>query len=152
MIAIVAVLAFGCSGRSRELAQLEAEAALVARENQPALDALVARVAVAKRRLRGNLPNWQTMLRTAELANDELGLPPFEQEQPAGPAWRASPATLLGIAASVRDQTRTLAAHGDLEGLRRLVADERRRYAQGLVDASDHLAQVERALVAAGAP
>jgi hypothetical protein len=69
---------------------------------EPQVAALVARIAHVKTQLRGNLPGWETQLRLADAANDLVGLPPFTQSEPPGPAWRPSPATLLGFAAYAR--------------------------------------------------
>jgi hypothetical protein len=144
---VVLALALGCS-RSHELEALQREADAVALLEQPVLDALVARTRVLKRELRGNLPGWQDMLRTAELANDLLGLEPFTQATPPGPGWRPSPASLLGIAGYVRVQARELAARGNQHALQFLVDDERRRYARGIEEVDGELARVEAWLAA----
>jgi hypothetical protein len=107
----------------------------IATAYQPQLQALVARVHVLQHQLHG--ADWQTLLRKAQLANDELGLPPFEQTTPPGPGWHPSPATLLGIA----DYVRGLELHGD--DLRRLVEDEQRRYDAGIHDVDVRLREVE---------
>lgn len=144
---VVLVVALGCS-RSHELEALEREAAAVAQLEQPVLDALVMRTRVLKRELRGNLPGWQNMLRTAELANDLLGLEPFTQAAPPGPGFRPSPTTLLGIAGYVRDRARELVARGQQHELQFLVDDERRRYARGIADVDRELGRVEAWLAA----
>jgi hypothetical protein len=107
----------------------------IAAAHQPQLDALVARVNALKQKLHG--PNWQTLVRMAPLANDELGLPPFEQTTPPGPGWHASPATLLGIA----DYVRGLDLHGD--DLRHLADDEQQRYDAGIHDVDARLRELE---------
>jgi len=107
----------------------------IAAAYQPQLDALVARVNALKPKLHG--ADWQTLLRMAQLANDELGLPPFEQTTPPGPGWHPSPASLLGIAGYVRG----LELHG--EDLRRLVEDEQRRYDTGIHDVDGRLRELE---------
>jgi hypothetical protein len=122
---------------------LAAEAVAIAAVNHPALDALVARVDHLKRGLRGDLPGWQTAMRTAELANDGLGLPPFTQTVPPGPSWRPSPASLLGIEPYVRVKAPQLAAAKDVVALERMIADERKRYADGIREVSAHLDEVD---------
>ena len=109
----------------------------IAVAHQPQLQALVARVQALKGKLHG--PDWETRLRMAQLANDELGLPPFEQMTPPGPSWHPSPATLLGIADYVRARAREL--HGD--DLRRLADDEQRRYDLGIHDVEVRLRELE---------
>ncbi len=151
-VAALCALALGCSSSTSELEQLQAESRRVARDHQPQLDAIAARLDRIKRHLRGNLPGWENMLRTAELANDELGLPAFTQISRPGPAWRPSPATLLGIEGYVRDQVAALVARHDLGALRYLVDDERKRYDVGIAEATAHVAQVEQWLDAARAP
>jgi hypothetical protein len=101
------------------------------------------RIVALKQYLRGELPGWEDNLRVAELANDELGLPPFTQVQPSGPDWKPSPASLLGIAPYVHEQADKLARSGKLDALRFLVEDERRRYSEGIARVDDRLGQVE---------
>lgn len=137
-LACVVALAVACGD---DIADLRGEADAIARARQVELDALVARIATLKRDLQGNLPGWESMLRVAELANDELGLPPFTQTVPPGPAWRPSPASLLGIAPYVHDRARALIDRGELE---HLVRDERARYTQGIAEVELRLAEVER--------
>ncbi|MFT3699219.1 MAG: hypothetical protein QM831_39090 [Kofleriaceae bacterium] len=108
------------------------------------LDDLVVRIGALKPALVGNRPGWEMALRTAELANDELGLPPFTQTVPPGPAWRPSPASLLGIAAAVQTRADELAAARDWRGLILLIADEQRRYASGIASVRRHLGEVDR--------
>lgn len=142
MTVLVSLLA-GCSGSDR-LSDLRTQAATLVHLNRPALDALVARVTVVKRRLQGNAPGWEMMLRNAEAANDELGLPPFTQSQPPGPEWRASPASLLGMGPYVLVRAQQLAGQGKLGELEFLVEDARRRYREGIADVDRRLAQVEQ--------
>lgn len=147
--ALLVVLA---CGRHDDVAALRDDAIAVAHAQQPALDALVARIAHLKQQLRGNLPGWESALRTAELANDELGLPPFTQEQPPGPAWHPSPASLLGIAPYVERRAPELAAANRRDELEFLLRDERVRYARGIVNVGSHLDEVDRWLAAAPRP
>jgi hypothetical protein len=142
MMVLVALLV-ACSGSDR-LSDLQTQAAAIVRANRPALDALVARVAVLKHRLQGNAPGWEMMLRNAEAANDELGLQPFTQSQPPGSEWRASPASLLGMGPYVLVRAQQLAEQGKLGELKFLVEDERRRYREGIDDVDHRLAQVEQ--------
>ena len=139
--ALVVTLA-ACS-KSSDVGALQREATAITVFTQPRLDALVVRIRVLKRDLRGNMAGWETMLRTAELANDELGLPPFTQSVPAGPSWKPSPATLLGIGSYVHGQADELANHGKRRELERLVVDERRRYEEGIGEVDRNLSQVE---------
>ena len=124
--------------------ELAGEADAIAVAHAPALGALVARIGRLKRGLRGNRPAWESMLRVAELANDALGLPPFTQTVPPGPAWRPSPASLLGMAPYVHERAHDLAARGDRTALEHLVADERARYDRGIAEVDANLAEVER--------
>jgi outer membrane murein-binding lipoprotein Lpp len=142
-VILAVVLVAGCS-KPNELAPLERETTTIAAAHQLQLDTLVARIHVLQREIRGNRPGWQTMMRTAELANDQLGLPPFTQTQPPGPEWRPSPATLLGIASYVRHQAADLAKRSKRPQLQFLVDDERRRYDQGIAEVDRNLATVER--------
>lgn len=136
------VLLAACT-RSNDVAALRDEASAVAVFHQPVLDALVVRVHGLQRDLRTEYPGWPNMFRTAQLANDELGLPPFEQTVPPGPAWRPGPTTLLGMGAYVRTRADELATHGRRDELKFLVTDERARYDRGIASVSEHLDQVE---------
>ena len=109
-------------------------------EQRPRVAALVLRLAHVKERLRGNLPGWETELRVAELANDELGLPPFEQEVPPGPQWRPSPASLLGIEATVTKRAGELT---DRARLQFLVDDTQARYVKGVAEVDARVAELE---------
>jgi hypothetical protein len=141
----VIVLAAACAcSRPDELHQLRDRAVAIAEHEQPALDALVGRIARLKQDLRGNLPGWESALRTAELANDELGLPPFTQTEPPGAGWQPSPASLLGIRPYVEVRAADLARAGRTAELQFLVEDERARYARGIADVAKHIAEVER--------
>jgi hypothetical protein len=131
---------------------LRDRATTIALSHKPALDALVARIAALKPRLRGNLPGWESELRVAELANDELGLPPFTQVVPPGPEWKPSPASLLGIAPYVAARANELASANRRDELRFLVHDEQARYEHGLVEVSARLDQVESWLAASAKP
>jgi len=115
---------------------------------QPELDMLAARVRRLKRELRGNLPGWETMIRIAQMANDQLGLESFEQQVPPGPGYHASPATLVGMGPYVRKRALELAAHGSDAELRFLIADEARRYAVGSAQVDGELCEVEAWLAA----
>ncbi|HEX7837118.1 MAG TPA: hypothetical protein VF469_06615 [Kofleriaceae bacterium] len=149
--ALLVVLAMGCS-RPAPTAVLQAQAAAIVRSRQPALEALVGRVAALKRLLRGNLPGWEAMLRNAEAANDALGLQPFTQSQPPGPGWRPSPASVLGMGPYVLVRARQLAEQGKVRELEFLVEDEQRRYRDGIADVDRRLAQIERWLAAPDVP
>jgi hypothetical protein len=146
---VVAIAA--CAG-SNEVHELRVEATAIAVRYRPLLDVEVLRVARLKRELRGNRPGWENALRIAELANDELGLPPFTQVVPPGPAWRPSPASLLGIAPYVETRADELARTARLDELQLLVRDERARYAAGIAEVDDRLSQVERWLLDLGDP
>jgi hypothetical protein len=148
MMRLVILLAIAACSRSNDIAALQFEASAVAAVNQPRLDALVVRVHELRRRLRGELPGWQNMFRTAQLANDELGLPPFEQDAPPGSEWRPNPTTLLGMGAYVRTRAAELANQHHRDELRFLVDDERARYDRGVASVTQHLEQVERWLAA----
>jgi hypothetical protein len=139
----VVVMLAACA-RSNDVAALRFEASAIAAIEQPTLDVLVARVHDLRRRLRGELPGWPNMFRTAQLANDELGLPPFEQATPPGPEWRPNPTTLLGMGAYVRTRATELASQGRRDELRFLVVDERARYDRGIASVTEHLEEVER--------
>jgi len=141
LIALVA-LAFGCSHPSA-LAELASQADLVGVLNQPVVDTLVARVHAVKHELRGNVPGWETQWRIAELANDQLGLPPFAQMVPPGPGWHPVPASVLGMRGYVHTRAGQLVAAGDRDGLAFLVRDERARYARGLAEVDEHLTEIE---------
>jgi hypothetical protein len=144
---LVVMMLVACS-RSNDVAALRFEASAIAAFHQPTLDVLVERVHGLRRDLRHELPGWANMFRTAQLANDELGLPPFEQTVPPGPEWRPSPTTLLGMGAYVRARAGELAVEGHRDELRFLVDDERARYARGITSVTEHLEQVERWLAA----
>jgi hypothetical protein len=147
-VRLLVILTIAACARSNDVAPLQFEASVIAAVNQPKLDALVVRVHDLRRRLRGELPGWQNMFRTAQLANDELGLPPFEQTTPPGPEWRSSSTTLLGMGAYVRSRAAELATQHRRDELRFLVDDERARYDRGIASVTEHLEQVERWLAA----
>jgi hypothetical protein len=138
------VLAIAACSRPNDVAALRFEAYAIAALRQPMLAALVDRIHVLHRDLRRELPGWPNMFRTAQLANDELGLPPFEQATPPGPEWRPNPTTLLGMGAYVRTRAAELAMQGHRDELRFLVDDERARYDRGIASVTEHLEQVER--------
>lgn len=145
--AVLVTAMLGCAHRDgSELRALEREATAVVDATRPSLDALVARIDVLKRELRGNLPGWQDMLRVAELANNQLGLPPFTQVVAATAEFRPSPATLLGMGPYVRVRAVELARHGKHDELAFLVADELRRYDHGITETEGLLDEVERRL------
>ncbi len=126
------------------LAGLERDAVDLVATRQPDLVRLVGRIAMIKRDLRGNRPGWEQMMRVADLANDELGLPPFTQTLPPGPAWAPSPASLLGIGPHVCSHAAELATTHKHDELAFLVADARRRYDEGIARVDDRLGQLER--------
>ena len=105
----------------------------VANAYAPQLELLALRISSVRSRLRGNPPGWQDMFRIAQLANDELGLPPFEQTVPPGAGWRPSPATLLGIKSQL----------AQLPPTEPLVADARRRYREGIDHVDARLTELE---------
>ena len=127
-----------------EIGELRARIDKVVAEQRPRVAALVLRLAHVKARLRGNLPGWENELRVAELANDELGLPPFTQDVPPGPTWRPSPASLLGIEPYVVQRAHELA---DRRQLQFLYDDTRSRYATGVTEVSARVAEVEAWLI-----
>lgn len=145
---LLAVVMIAACSRSNDVAALRFEARAIATIKQPTLDVLVERVHGLQRDLRHELPGWPNMFRTAQLANDELGLPPFEQATLPGPEWRPNPTTLLGMGAYVRARADQLALQGHRGELRFLVDDERARYDRGIASVSEHLEQVERWLAA----
>ena len=127
-----------------EIGELRARIDKVVAEQRPRVAALVLRLAHVKARLRGNLPGWENELRVAELANDELGLPPFTQDVPPGPAWRPSPASLLGIEPYVVARAHELTDRAQLQFL---YDDTRSRYATGVTEVSARVAEVEAWLI-----
>jgi hypothetical protein len=137
------VVVFACS-KPDDVFALRDRAIAVAVIHGPAVDVQVRRIALLKLGLRGNLPGWENALRIAELANDELGLPPFTQIEPPGPGWKPSPASLLGIAPYVEMRANQLAADRRRGELQFLVEDERARYARGIASVDDRIGQVER--------
>lgn len=141
---VLACLIWAACARPDPLVALQQQAAAIADANQVRLAVLVGRIAVLKQRLRGNLAGWEDNLRQAELACDDLGLPPFVQVVPSTSAWRPSPASLLGIAPYVRTRAAQLVSRGDLASLRFLVTDEQRRYDAGVVKVDGELARIER--------
>ncbi len=148
-LSVLVALAAACS-RPDPTAALQAQAAVVVRAYQPALDALVARIAAVKHQLRSDRPGWEMMLRNAEAANDELGLPPFTQATPPGPQWRASPASLLGMGPYVLVRAQQLARRGSRGELAFLVDDAQRRYREGVAEVDRRLAEVEHWLAPSG--
>jgi hypothetical protein len=136
------VCLLACS-KPDEMGALRDRAIAIAHANQPALVAQVARITALKQRMRGNLPGWEPELRVAQLASDELGLPPFEQTVPPGPEWKPSPASLLGIAPYVEARAKELASANRGDELRFLVQDEQARYQRGLTEVSARLDEVE---------
>lgn len=128
-----------------EIAELRARISAAVAEQRPRVAALVLRLAHVKEQLRGNRAGWETELRVAELANDDLGLPPFTQDVPPGPAWRPSPASLLGIDPYVVRRATELT---DRKALQFLYDDTRARYARGTAEVDARLAEVEAWLAA----
>ncbi len=123
---------------------LAREADAIATRNQPKLDALVVRIHGLQRDLRGERPGWENMLRIAELANDELGLPPFTQTVQAESQWRANPTTLLGMGTYVRKRSHEVSG----TALQHLVDDERERYDRGIASVTTRIREVERWITA----
>jgi hypothetical protein len=144
---IVGVLALlAACARADEGGALRAQVGAVIAEQRPRVAALVLRLAHVKERLRGNRTGWESELRIAELANDELGLPPFTQDAPPGPGWRPSPTSLLGIEPYVTARSRELT---DRRALQFLCDDTRVRYAAGLTEVGARIAQLEAWLATA---
>jgi hypothetical protein len=141
--ALIGLLVLACC--SSDLDRLQAQATAVAAAAQPRLVALIVRVYALKRGF-GNRRDWQKLLRISQMANDELGLQPFEQVVPHGPSWKPGPATLLGIAPYILVQADVLAKAGKRHDLEFLVQDERRRYEEGISSVDKHLIQVEHLL------
>lgn len=133
------LLLAACTHRD-DLADLRTRLRATVAEERPRVAALVARLAHVKQGLRGNRPGWETELRIAELASDELGLPPFTQEVPPGPSWQPSPASLLGIEPYV---TRRAGELHDRGALQFLVDDTRARYEAGTAEVDARLVQLE---------
>lgn len=140
---VILWLAAACAPRD-DVGELRARVSEVVAEQRPRVAALVLRLAHVKDRLRGNLPGWENELRVAELANDELGLPPFTQDVPPGPTWRPSPASLLGIEPYVVQRAHELTDRGQLQFL---YDDTRSRYATGVTEVSARVAEVEAWLI-----
>lgn len=133
------------AGCSSDLDRLQAEANRVAVAAQPRLVMLVARVFALKRGF-GDRPDWQMLLRMSQVANDELGLEPFEQIVPPGPNRKLPPGSLLGIAPYVLVQAEVLAKAGKRHDLEYLIQDERRRYDEGIASVDKQLILIERLL------
>ncbi len=151
LCAIVCIAVAGCQKKATDLADLQHQAAAIQAEYQPKLDALVARVRILKRDVRGNLPGWEPNIRISQLANDKLGLEPFEQTVPPGPEWRPNPPSLLGMGPYAQKRAAELASQNKVDELRFLVEDERKRYDKGIAEVDDLLKQVENWLAAARA-
>jgi len=141
---VICLLLAACAPRD-DVGELRARVDRVVAEQRPRVAALVMQLAQVKQRLRGNLPGWENELRVAELANDELGLPPFTQDVPPGPTWRPSPASLLGIEPAVVQRAHVLTDRAQLE---LLYDDTRSRYATGIAEVSARVAEVEAWLAA----
>ena len=131
-----------------ETAALRDEALALVRVHAPRIDALAARIAALKHDLRGNLPGWEGLFRVAQLANDELGLSPFEQARPPGPGWTPSPTSLIGMSAYVPARAAELARAGRVAELRGLVTDVRGRFEHGIADVDAKLGFVDARLAA----
>ncbi|HSN30535.1 MAG TPA: hypothetical protein VLT45_29820 [Kofleriaceae bacterium] len=140
------LLALAACARRDDLAELRSRIGAAVAEQRPCVAALVLRLARVKDQLRGNRPGWETELRVAELANDELGLPPFTQEVPPGPEWRPSPTSLLGIDPYVVRRASELT---NREALQFLYDDTRARYARGTAEVDARLAELEAWLATA---
>src|SRR5579884_1122892 len=91
----IALACGACEGR-RDARELQGELAALAASYQPLIDELFARIHHLKRDMHGQ-PGWEDAFRVAQLANDKIGLPPFEQTAPPGPEFRNSPGSLLGL-------------------------------------------------------
>jgi len=132
----------GCRGPT-DILDLRQQAYTVGIISQLTLDTLVFRVRYLKREMRGNLPGWEAYWRIAELANDQLGLPPFSQPEQPMPGWRAVPISLLGMQDYARVRADELVQAHDRDGLAFLVRDTRARYARGMIEVSAYLIDVE---------
>lgn len=132
-----------CNAREPD-ARLAGEVHALVTSEQRVLAGLEARIARAKRELRGNRPGWETTLRIAELANDGLGLPPFTQVVAPGPEWRPNPATLVGMGPYADARADRLAREHRTAELAALLADVRGRYDRGIAEVAAQLDDVER--------
>ena len=72
MKSLIVVVALSACSKPNDLAALQREAAVIGASNQPRLDALVDRVHALQHNFGGNLPGWENMWRTAELADDDV--------------------------------------------------------------------------------
>ncbi len=141
-VAIACVVA--CSNGRVDLDDLVERGDKMAADEQPILDELVSRVNFLKFNMGHNLPGWENKFRIAQMANDALGLQPFEQLSQPLPGWKPVPTTLLGMGLYVHDQARKLAREGKRHDLEFLIEDERRRYDEGVAHVDDLLKQVEQ--------
>ena len=136
--------AVACSNGQPSLDDLVERADKTTANEQPILDELVSRVNFLKFNMGHNLPGWEIKFRIAQMANDSLGLQPFEQISQPLPSWRPNPTTLLGMGPYAHDRARKLAHEGKRHDLEFLVEDERRRYDEGVAHVDDLLKQVEQ--------
>ncbi len=121
-IAVACVLACaGCSDR-RDARELEREITALTESYQPLIDDLVARLQHLKHDIRDTMSGWENAFRMAQLANDAIGLQPFEQMVPPGPGFRNPPASLLGMGAAIRKHAAELASAGKTDELAALLA------------------------------
>lgn len=143
-LALVAIAACGKSAPTAappSLDELAARCDKIAEDEQPILDALVARVNA----LKGNLGHnpWQAQFRNAQMANDTLGLPPFEQMDRPAPNRKLPPGSLLGIRPYVHEQCPKLAHDGKRPELESMFVDMRRRYDEGVAHVDELLKPIE---------
>jgi len=143
MRAVVVMLALAACSHPNELASLQAEATVTGVVTKPVLDTLVERVHFIKRAMGSNVPGWETQWRIAELADDQLGLPPLAQDVPPGRGWRPVPTSLLGMRWYVDERATQLVEAKDRAALAFLVSDERVRYVRGLGEVRDNIAEIE---------
>ena len=145
-LALVVIASCGKSAptaSSPSLDELAARCDQIAEAEQPTLDALAVRVNALKPEMRHEYPGWVAQFRMAQMANDVLGLPPFEQMEPPVPGRQIPPATLLGMRPYVHQQCPKLAHDGHRHDLEFMLVDMRRRYDEGVAHVDDLLKPIE---------
>jgi hypothetical protein len=141
LVLVVAACGKSDSKHEPSLDELAARCDQIAADEQPTLDALVSRVTKLKGNI-GHNPGWEAQFRYAQMANDELGLPPFEQLG-TPPGRSLPPASLLGIRPYVHQQCPKLAKQGDRHALEFMLQDMRRRYDEGVAHVDELLKPIE---------
>jgi len=142
---LLAIAACGKNDSKPEpsLDELAARCNQIAAAEQPTLDALVSRVHALKFNMGHNYPGWQAQFRYAQMANDELGLVPFEQATPGLPNRIPPRTTLLGMQAYAAQQCPKLAKQGNRHDLEFMLTDMRRRYDEGVAHVDGLLKPIE---------